>query len=578
MAPLTGSDGTPTASLRSIPVHAQLLAVAWLRWRIFVNNFRRQRTGKSGVIGLIFIVLLRIIVWGFFGTALIGGAVLCGFLAWKAIADGRSSSLLSLLAGIALFWQFFSINGLSIAATVQSFDPSSLLRFPLRFGRYLVLRTLLGLLSPTTIAGCLALLATAIGIGIADHALIPAALVVLAVYALMNIFLTRMIEVWLERWLAIRRFREIFGAVMALFFVGIQFFNFGSASSSRVSALLAFLRAADPLLSWLPPGFAANSIVLAAGHSLGALVQFSALLAVTALCLAVFAIRMHKQFLGEYLSEGVARSTPPTSSERVRLSGRSVAVTSLASERTRPTISPVITACLRKEWLLFQGNTAQLIGLFTPLIFIVILNRGIFSRNSAFFLPGAIAYVLFAPIAGLYNIFGADGPGVQLYLLAPVRLRDIVIAKNIASVILLLIQVLIAWAVVFVLGTSAIPFPAQISVAFWTVFVIASNLTLGTVRSIHAPRKFIPGQARQTRSTPTNRTSGFLVMGVLFGSVFLQIPVNLLGSYFHQPWLAALVFALLAAAAIIAYALLLRNADRLILTHRDVFSEELCKV
>lgn len=578
MATLTASEDRHTASLPHIPAHAQLFAVAWLRWRIFVNNFRRQRSEKNSVIGLIFIVLLRIIVWGFFGAGLIGSAVLCGFLGWKAVADGRTSSLLSLLAGIALFWQFFSINGLSIAATVQSFDPSSLLRFPLRFGRYLVLRTLLGVLSPTTIAGCLALLATAIGIGIADRALLPASLVVLAVYALMNIFLTRMIEVWLERWLAIRRFREIFGAVLALFFVGIQFFNSGTVSSGRVSVLLGLLHGAGPFLRWLPPGFAANSIVLVAADPVNAVLQFFALLAFTALVLAVFAIRMHKQFLGEYLSEGTARGTLATSPERLKFSGQPVAVAPPPSERVRPAISPVITACLRKEWLLFQGNTAQLIGMFTPLIFIVILNRGIFSRNSAFFLPGALAYVLFAPIAGLYNIFGADGPGVQLYLLAPVRLRDIVIAKNIASVILLLVQVLIAWAVVFLLSATAIPFPAQISVALWTVCVIASNLALGTMRSIQAPRKFIPGQTRQARSTPTNRTSGFLVMGVLFGSVFLQIPVNLAGSYFRQPWLPALVFALLAAAAIVAYALLLRNADRFILSHRDVFSEELCKV
>ena len=35
----------------------------------------------------------------------------------------------------------------------------------------------------------------------------------------MNIFLTRMIEAWMERWLANRRFREIFGMLMALFAV-----------------------------------------------------------------------------------------------------------------------------------------------------------------------------------------------------------------------------------------------------------------------------------------------------------------------------------------------------------------------
>ena len=229
MATLSSSDQID-ASSRPIPAHAQLLAVAWLRWRIFVNNFRRQRS-DSTVIALIFVVLLRVVVWGIIGFGLISAAAFCGYLAWKAVGFESSLGLTSLLAGIALFWQFFSINGLSIAATLPSFDPSSLLRFPLRFGRYLLLRTLLGLLSPVTIAGCLTLLASAIGIGIANHALLLPALIVLAVYALMNVFLTRMIEAWFERWLAVRRFREIFSAVMAFFFVGIQFLNFGSASS-----------------------------------------------------------------------------------------------------------------------------------------------------------------------------------------------------------------------------------------------------------------------------------------------------------------------------------------------------------
>ena len=47
----------------------------------------------------------------------------------------------------------------------------------------------------------------------------------MAVYALMNIYLTRMIGAWMERWLANRRFREIFSMLMALFAVGIQFLN-----------------------------------------------------------------------------------------------------------------------------------------------------------------------------------------------------------------------------------------------------------------------------------------------------------------------------------------------------------------
>ena len=69
----------------------------------------------------------------------------------------------------------------------------------------------------------------------------------------------------------------------------------------------------------------------------------------------------------------------------------------------------------------------------TPLFFVVILNRSIFAGQPTYFFPGAIAYVLFGILAGLYNIFGADGLGVQVYLLAPIRLRDVIVAKNLMS-------------------------------------------------------------------------------------------------------------------------------------------------
>src|ERR1700728_56364 len=189
------TKGEPLAAfMHPIPARNQILAVAWLRWRIFVNNtFRRRPTTGRQAVGIAGAILLRIVVWPFLAVMVVGPVAGSGFFAWAAIAQDRPQSLLPLLAGITLLWQFVSINGLSISATVSSFDPSSLTRFPLRFGRYIVLRTLLGLLTPSTIVGCLALLAATIGIGIARPALALPAAIVLLVYALMNVFLTRMI-------------------------------------------------------------------------------------------------------------------------------------------------------------------------------------------------------------------------------------------------------------------------------------------------------------------------------------------------------------------------------------------------
>ncbi|HKN19990.1 MAG TPA: hypothetical protein VJX73_01165, partial [Terracidiphilus sp.] len=297
MVELTGRESVP-GSMPLIPASAQLLAVAWLRWRIFVNGmFHNRPRGKRQIVGLVFATLLRLIVWPMLALIVVGPVAGSGFLAWMAISQGRPQSLASLLLGIALLWQFVSINGLSIAATIPSFDPASLVRFPLRFGRYFVLRSLLGLMTPSTIVGCLALLAAAVGIGVADASLALPALVVMAVYALMNIYLTRMIGAWMERWLANRRFREIFSVLMALFAISIQFMNLQRtplrAPGTRSSWLIAVLHSSGSNLYWLPSGCAAQAILLVK-HPLAALAQFAGLLASTVLFAAVFAVRLHK--------------------------------------------------------------------------------------------------------------------------------------------------------------------------------------------------------------------------------------------------------------------------------------------
>ncbi len=571
------------AAEKPISAVTQILAVAWLRWRIFVNSsFRsRPKTGKQAA-GVAFAIILRLIVWPFIALMALGPIVGGGFFAWMAIAHHYPQRLQTLLAGITLLWQFVAINGLSIAATASNFDPSSLIRFPLRFGRYLVLRTLIGFMAPSTIVGCLALLAAAVGIGIAAPSLVVPALVVLAVYAWMNIFLTRMIEAWLERWLANRRFREVFGVLMAVFAIGFQFLNFrrfaGHNRSVAHSWLLDFLQGSGSNLHWLPPGFAARAI-LGSSHPFTAFVPFSYLAATTALFAMVFAVRVRAQFHGEYLSEDVAHRSAdrPQLRDKSRLPQHVSPPTLVSPQPDRAVFSSMIAVCLRKEWLTLASSSTQLIGLVTPLIFIVILNRGIVAMHPSLFLPGAIAYVMLGVLAGLYNAFGADGLGVQMYLLAPARMRDVIVAKNLASLVLVVTEVVLAWILVLLLKRTPISLALGISTILWTVFVIMTNVTLGTLRSIQAPRKFSPRQVRQQRGTPTNRTSGLLILLVLFGSLLLQIPVLLLCRFFHQPWMAAWIFGPLAVAAIVGYGVLLRNADQLMLAHRDVLAEELCK-
>ncbi len=84
----------------------------------------------------------------------------------KLVTDfshGMQKKLALAAAVIHVLWQFLTLNGISVSAGVPTFNPSTLLRFPLRFGRYLLLRTLLGLMTPMTIVGTLAVRASRCG-------------------------------------------------------------------------------------------------------------------------------------------------------------------------------------------------------------------------------------------------------------------------------------------------------------------------------------------------------------------------------------------------------------------------------
>ncbi len=581
MAELSGGLGAATP-VQPIPAHVQLMAVAWLRWRLFVNAFvRRRPKGAHQVMGLVFAILLRIILWPILAVMVLGPVAFSGFLAWELINEGHPQELAPILAGLMIFWQFVSVNGINIGSATKTFDASTLIRFPIPFPRYLVLRVLIGLLTPSTIVGCLASLAVAVGLGIARHELLLPALMAMGIFALMNVFFTRMLAAWFERWLANRRFREIFSVLMASSFIFIQL-AIPSRSSIHAQRTMMpwYMRVAHhsaASLGWLPPGLAAHAIL--SGQNVLMALRLGGLLAYTALFLAIFALRLHKQFLGELLvdSPSIAGKAPEKRAEQINRARVEIAGVA-PSEPERSLIPPVISACLRKEFMILKANTQALVGLITPLFFVFIILRGPAGRHTEYFLPVALGYVLLGVVGSFYNVFGADGTGVQLYFMAPVRMSSVIAAKNMTQMTLVVIEITAAWTLVVLLAQKPIPLSVQVASGLWLIFFVAANLAFGTLRSIQAPRRYVPGQSRQLKqTTPTNKTSGLLVLAVLIGGLILQAPITFAAHYFHLPWLGAAVFSVLAAVAVGCYVLLLQSAESLIMKYRDRLTEELCK-
>ncbi len=555
----------------------QFLALLWLRWRILRNGMR-YRAKQRSVSGLVFIVLVRIIVWIITAAVLIGPILGCGFIAYFAIVNGHPGTLGSMFWTIFLLATFINVN---VSTTKLNFDLTALLRFPIPFFSYLLMRIGFGLITIPTVVSNLCLAAAAIGIGEANHALFPWAALLLFLYALNNVFFTRMLLVWFDRWLATRRAREIFGGIVVALSLGFQFAVYsrpaGHGHAPSVSVFTRIFHPLYPVTQYLPPSLTASSILAQAARShTSAFACFAGLLAFALSFLAIFALRLKKEFRGENLSDAAARAPRPTIRQAARVPELrpEAPLTSNASSGLTRSMHPAVFACLAKEFLYLRRSGPQLYALFTPLVFVFIIARrhNAFGGNMLF--PYAVTYTLLNLFAGLYNILGADGPGFNLYLLAPVRFRDVLLAKNLVSSAVIAVEVLLTGIAVTIINGFPPSTAIFIGTLSWAAFALLTNLSIGNLRSLFSPMRFEIGK---TRRPPASKGSGFIVLGVLLGSIALGSPIIYLCYHFNNPWLATPIFLLLTAGALAGYITVLRRTDSIAFNRRDLLTEALCK-
>ena len=301
---------SPTLNLAP-QARQQLAAVAGLRWRVFINSLRTFR-GRLELASRIFISL------AFLGGG-IGGAVGLGGAAWFLILHGNVEWLGTLLWPVFLFWQLFPLMATAFTQNVES---SNLLRFPLSYRSYFLIRLAYGSLDPATAVASLWLLGIDIGIGIARPRALPWATIVLLTFALVNIVLARMLFAWLERWLAQRRTREILGILFFLFILSFQLigpliaaYEHRSIPHSRVLGQ-KLTNAQRPL----PPGLAAAAIAGMIQGQPGTSVVPSVLLVSYGIAfLWLLNFRLRAEYRGESFSESARRKVAPSGLPAPRL-------------------------------------------------------------------------------------------------------------------------------------------------------------------------------------------------------------------------------------------------------------------
>ena len=543
-------------------VAAQVATIAELRWHMFVNSLRTRR-GKLELVS-------RIVVTGAFAIAgLVGFATAIG-TSWLVVHQGNAKLLALHLWAIFFFWQVFPVMA---TAFTNNPDSSELLRFPLAYRSYFLIRLAYGMFDPASALGCVFLFGIFLGTSLARPLFAPWAALVLVIFALFNLVLMQMIFAWIERWLAQRRTREILGLVFILTMLSFQLVGPVMQRFSRGShpELQRTFKIGEQVQGVLPPGLAADAMAQAIEGKF--LPGFRSLLFLGILTVgagALLDLRIRAQFQGENLSEAAA-ARPPVKQAR-----------SLQLGWELPGFSPSVAAVFEKEMRYLARSGPMLLTLIMPIFMLVIFRFGamnslrhnaVFGRTPDMALPGAAAYALLVLTNLVYNSFGGDGGGMQFFYASPVPFRDIVLGKNLTHLAILMLNTALALvAVTYLYGAPHLPI--TIATAAGLLFAAPLNFTAGNLLSIYSPKKrdFATFGRQNVSQTTVLASFGVQILTVAVGA-----GVFLLARLYQNLWIATLLFLILAAVTIPLYVVILRRLDALAVERRETLLAELCR-
>ena len=541
---------------------AQLKAVAWLRWRLFLNALRTKR-GQLELFSHI-IISVAFAIGGLGGAALMGGA------AFFFLSAGKPEMLALLLWAIFLFWQAFPVMA---TAFTDNPDCSDLLHFPLSYGSYFVVRLAYGACDPATFLGSLWSFGILVGVTAAKPVLLPWALLVLLAFAAFNLLFMQMVFAWVERWLAQRRTREIMGILFVLLLLSFQLIgplarHFGKHTRPEIERFVEIL---VPVQRILPPGLAADAIVQEIYPQF--MVGLSSLALLCAFGMVIgygLHVRLRAQYRGENLSEAAAASNLPRD-RRLRLGWN------------LPGFATPVAAVFEKEIHYLLRSGPMLLTLIMPVFMLVVFRFGAMNslRHSGGFMtrttdtafPVAAAYALLTLTNLVYNNFGGDAGGIQFFYAAPVNFREIVLAKNLTHASILAVETAAAWAAVtFLYGRPAL----EITVATLAglLFAVPVNFAVGNVLSIYTPKKLDYSRFGRQRASQTTVLLSLALQLVVVG---MGVSAFGLAHYLGNFWIATLILLALAAISLTGYGMILKRIDRLAQERRETLVAELCR-
>jgi len=561
------------ADVAQLPnVREQLKLVAGLRWGLLKNGLRKKNS-RWDLIGMIVATLAS-------GLLVIG---LCfGFYAgaYFFLTKNHANWFALLFWALFLWWQVFPIF---VAGFGANFEFKNLLRFPLSLRAFYLLGLGYGFADFAAVSSICWMASMAVGAAVARFRVVPALLLVCALFILLNVTMERLLGSWLEKLLAKRRARELFVGFFVLAMVSLNFVwpvtqRYGTAAPPSLFHYVTYLW-------WLPGSLAGNAVGRAATSDLrGVLVCLAGLL----VWLIVLSALLWRRFKAQYLGEEISESVAPEKRKKKILVGAPAPVGGKPNAAPSggwegwPFVSPQVAGVMSKEFHYVMRNGFSFVTFLLPPIMVVFFTFQFTGRSSPLkehaigpelFFPAIMAYLILILLSPAYNSFSFEGKGIQCYFMAPIRFRDVMLGKNLFLVGLVALELGVSLTVlVYRVGWPTIPrFFATIGAA---IFAVTGQLTIANWSSLSFPKKMEIGKMKGQRNNGVAVWTAFGAQ-VLVGGIASVI--LLAGRWFDSPWLPVVAFAGLTLATLGGYVASLSSLDELAERKKELLIETLCR-
>jgi ABC-2 type transport system permease protein len=172
-----------------------------------------------------------------------------------------------------------------------------------------------------------------------------------------------------------------------------------------------------------------------------------------------------------------------------------------------------------------------------------------------------------------YNNFGGDAGGIQFFYASPVSFREIVLAKNLTQIGILLIETVLAWIGVSLLyGRPALG--VVIAALAGLLFAAPVNFSAGNLLSIYSPKKLDYSKFGRQRASHVTVLISF---GVQIFVVSVGVGAFWLARHYGNFWIATIILLSLAAVSISVYWMILSRIDHVAQARRETLVTELCR-